>query len=136
MQSLATIVFGIRSLVCSRNGRCRNTAKSTGAIRRAGGHLRQDFAFFLRGPMDELSREGELLFWREAPRIGLAGVAQIKFEKTGVLAESVAYDLNLASDVLRDVANSQMMCRCAADGSSAERRSHRLEEDRALQRLT
>jgi hypothetical protein len=50
--------------------------------------------------MDRLSRHDELEFWREAPRIGLTGIAQIKASPQGVLAERVGYDLNLASDVL------------------------------------
>lgn len=67
----------------------------------AGVIRRPDVAFFLRGPTDQRSRPGELPFWREAPRIGLTGVSAIKLGKLGVIAESVAYDLNLASDVLR-----------------------------------
>ena len=67
----------------------------------AGVIRRPDVAFFLRGPMDQRSRAGELAFWREAPRIGLTGVSTIKLGKRGVIAETVAYDLNLASDVLR-----------------------------------
>ena len=67
---------------------------------RAGAVSRQDLFFHLRGPMDRLSRHDELEFWREAPRIGLTGIAQIRASQRGVLAESVAYDLNLASDVL------------------------------------
>jgi hypothetical protein len=65
-----------------------------GAIRRA------DIAFFLRGPMDHPSRPRELQFWREAPGIGLTGVTRIKVGERGVIAESVTYDLNLASDML------------------------------------
>jgi hypothetical protein len=68
----------------------------------AGAAMRRDFAFFLRGPVDEPSHQRELQFWREAPRIGLTGLARIKFAEAGVIAESVAYDLNLASDLLRD----------------------------------
>jgi hypothetical protein len=67
----------------------------------AGVIRRPDVAFFLRGPMDQRSRAGELPFWREAPRIGLTGVSAIKLGKRGVIAESVTYDLNLASDILR-----------------------------------
>jgi hypothetical protein len=59
----------------------------------------QDLGFFLRGPMD--ARSNELQFWREAPRIGLTGVAWIETGRLGVSAEHVAYDLNLASDLLR-----------------------------------
>jgi hypothetical protein len=70
-------------------------------LSRAGIIQRPDLAFFLHGPMDPRSRAGELPFWREAPRIGLTGVSAIKLGKRGVVAESVAYDLNLASDALR-----------------------------------
>jgi hypothetical protein len=65
----------------------------TGAI------SRRDLAFFLRGPM-ELRPHKELQFWREAPRIGLTGVAEIEIGERGVVAERVAYDLNMASDIL------------------------------------
>jgi hypothetical protein len=60
----------------------------TGAI------SRRELAFFLEGPHKELQ------FWREAPRIGLTGVAEIEIGERGVAAERVAYDLNLASDIL------------------------------------
>jgi hypothetical protein len=56
-------------------------------------------AFFLQCPMDAC--QNELLFWREAPRIGLTGVARMEIGERGVSAESVAYDLNVASDLLR-----------------------------------
>jgi hypothetical protein len=65
----------------------------TGAI------SRRELAFFLRGPM-KLRSHNELQFWREAPRIGLTGVAEIEIGERGVAAERVAYDLNLASDIL------------------------------------
>ena len=60
----------------------------------------QDMAFFLRGPMD--ARSNELQFWREAPQIGLTGIARIEVGVRGVSAECVAYDLNVASDLLRN----------------------------------
>jgi len=66
----------------------------TGAI------SRRDLAFFLQGPM-KLGSHKELQFWREAPRIGLTGVAEIEIGEQGITAECVAYDLNLASDILR-----------------------------------
>jgi hypothetical protein len=69
-------------------------------LSRVGPIRRLDIAFVLRGPMDRSSRPSELQFWREAPRIGLTGVTQIEVGERGVIAESVAYDLNLASDVL------------------------------------
>ena len=65
----------------------------TGAI------SRRELAFFLHGPM-KLRSHKELQFWREAPRIGLTGVAEIEIGERGVVAERVAYDLNLASDIL------------------------------------
>jgi len=65
---------------------------------RAGAVERSDFAFFLRGPM--IGPGGSQQFWREAPRIGLTGTAQIVVGPYGVIAERVVYDLNLASDLL------------------------------------
>ena len=67
----------------------------------SGGIVTQrDVAFFLSGPTKR-SRPGQLQFWREAPRVGLVGVSEIEFGEHGVIAESVAYDLNMASDMLR-----------------------------------
>jgi hypothetical protein len=65
-----------------------------------GAISRRELAFFLQGPM-KLRSPQELQFWREAPRIGLTGVAEIEIGERGVVAERVAYDLNLASDILR-----------------------------------
>jgi hypothetical protein len=48
----------------------------------------------------KLRSHKELQFWREAPRIGLTGVAEIEIGERGVVAERVAYDLNMASDML------------------------------------
>jgi hypothetical protein len=48
----------------------------------------------------KLRSHKELQFWREAPRIGLTGVAEIEIGERGITAERVAYDLNLASDIL------------------------------------
>ena len=67
----------------------------------AGPTKLDDFAFFLRGPMHGSSSRFHQQFWREAPRIGLTGITNITIGHRGVIAESVAYDLNLASDVLR-----------------------------------
>jgi hypothetical protein len=69
-------------------------------LSRAGAIRRSDIAFFLRGPIERRSCPSELRFWREAPRIGLTGVTQIEVGERGVIAEVVAYDLNLASDML------------------------------------
>jgi hypothetical protein len=60
---------------------------------------RRDLGFFLQGPMKRWSHK-EFQFWREAPRIGLTGVAEIEIGERGVAAERVAYDLNLASGIL------------------------------------
>jgi hypothetical protein len=68
---------------------------------RAGAVKRRDVAFELHGPMEGLSHLGGVWFWREAPRIGLTGVTQIKVGEQGVIGESVAYEGNLASDTLR-----------------------------------
>jgi hypothetical protein len=67
---------------------------------RAGTIGKHELAFFLRGPM-ERSRVRGLRFWREAPLIGLSGVAELQIGERGVVAERVAYDGNLASDMLR-----------------------------------
>jgi hypothetical protein len=67
-------------------------------LSRIGAIGRRDLAFFLRGPMKQSPQE--LQFWREAPRIGLTGVAEIEIGERGVVAENVAYDLNLTSDML------------------------------------
>jgi len=61
----------------------------------------RDLAFVLHGPMAQSSSRLGLQFWREAPRLGLTGVAVIKVGERGVIAETTAYDLNLASDCLR-----------------------------------
>jgi hypothetical protein len=68
-------------------------------LSRTGPIGRRELAFFLQGPM-KLRSHRELQFWREAPRIGLTGVAEIEVGERGVVAERVAYDLNLASDML------------------------------------
>jgi hypothetical protein len=70
----------------------------------AGATAARDFGFFIRGPMDGSPRRGRLEFFREAPRLGLTGITVITMGRAGVAAESVAYDLNLACDVLRDPA--------------------------------
>jgi hypothetical protein len=61
----------------------------------------QDLAFSVRGPMGESPRLGRLTFFREAPLLGLTGVTLITIGERGVIAETVAYDLNPALDVLR-----------------------------------
>ena len=46
----------------------------------------QNVLFFLRGPM-KLRSLKEFQFWREAPRIGLTGVAEIEIGERGVAAK-------------------------------------------------
>jgi len=67
----------------------------------AGATGPQDLAFVIRGPMDGPLQRGRLKFFREAPRLGLTGITFITISERGVVAENVAYDLNLACDVLR-----------------------------------
>jgi len=62
-----------------------------------------DLAFTLRGPMQSVPGE----YWREAPFLGLSGVARITVTPQGVAAETVAYDLNMACETLRG---------CTSDG--------------------
>jgi hypothetical protein len=71
-------------------------------VARAGESAARDLAFFIHGPVDGPPRRGRLTFFREAPRLGLTGVTLITISERGVIAEAVAYDLNLALDVLRD----------------------------------
>jgi len=62
---------------------------------------RLDVAFFLRGPLNELPPLTALRFSREAPRVGLTGICEIELAEAGVVSETVEYDLNLASNLLR-----------------------------------
>jgi hypothetical protein len=57
--------------------------------------------FNLWGPMDGLTFDGEYLFWREAPQLGLTGLASLLIGTQGVIAEHVCYDLSLATEMLR-----------------------------------
>ena len=68
----------------------------------AGASRRSEFAFLLHGPNEGPSQRGEMQFWREAPGVGLTGDARIKIGELGVIADHVTYDLNLASDLLRE----------------------------------
>jgi hypothetical protein len=61
----------------------------------------KDVAFELRGPMDGPSGAPSRQYWREAPRLGLTGVTGITVTPRGVAADSVAYDLNMACEILR-----------------------------------
>jgi hypothetical protein len=60
-----------------------------------------DTAFRLHGPMTYEPGTGEFQFWREAPRLGLTGVAFLEVTDDGIAAERVAYDLGPASEQLR-----------------------------------
>ena len=73
-----------------------------GRFARAGAVAARDFAFSIRGPMGGALRRGRLKFFREAPRLGLSGITFITVGERGIVAENVVYDLNLASDVLRN----------------------------------
>jgi hypothetical protein len=61
---------------------------------------RRDLAFTLRGPMT--SHAGRHQYWREAPMLGLTGLAEITMRHGQVVAEVVAYDLNVACEMLRE----------------------------------
>jgi hypothetical protein len=63
---------------------------------------KDEFFFFLRGPM-ERTHVRRFQFWREAPLIGLTGVAEVQIGERGIVAEHVSYDGNLASDMLREI---------------------------------
>ena len=42
-----------------------------------------------------------MLYWREAPNLGLSGSTTIAANRSGVLGERVSYDLNMAAELLR-----------------------------------
>jgi hypothetical protein len=46
-------------------------------------------------------------YWREAPFLGLAGLAEITLREGWVTAEAVAYDLNIACETLRGRGSTQ-----------------------------
>jgi hypothetical protein len=56
--------------------------------------------FMLRGPFSSCN-EPRQRYWREAPCLGLSGTADIIVTSGGVAAEAVAYELNIACEVLR-----------------------------------
>jgi hypothetical protein len=62
---------------------------------------RRDLGFSLRGPMTGAAHANGRQYWREAPLLGLTGLAKITVRCGRVLAEEVAYDLNLACETLR-----------------------------------
>jgi hypothetical protein len=71
----------------------------------------KELAFELRGPIDGPSGEPIRQYWREAPRLGLTGVTWITVTPRGVAADSVAYDLNLACEIIRSGQSSfEMQC--------------------------
>ena len=62
--------------------------------------VRAQPAFNLHGPMDG-GAEGKFTFFREAPQLGLTGITRILVGPRGVIAETVSYDLNMATEMLR-----------------------------------
>lgn len=74
----------------------------------SGPIARKHLAFTLRGPMESPTarRVGHCWreFWREAPGLGLTGVARIAVTPRGIVADAASYDLNLATDTLRGLA--------------------------------
>jgi hypothetical protein len=68
---------------------------------RTGAVATKDLAFCIHGPMHGAMRLGQLEFYRAAPRLGLTGITVITVGAYGVISESVAYDLNLATELLR-----------------------------------
>jgi hypothetical protein len=71
----------------------------------SGATARKDLAFILRGPTEGVAgkRTGNCWreFWREAPALGLTGVARIAVTPKGIVGDAVAYDLNMATETLR-----------------------------------
>jgi hypothetical protein len=89
---------------------CRHSLAEYFAIVRgrfaiSGATARKDLAFTLRGPMEGFAgkRTGDCWreFHREAPALGLTGIARIAVTPKGIIADAVAYDLSMATDVLR-----------------------------------
>jgi hypothetical protein len=68
---------------------------------RVGARVSRDLAIVIRGPVGGPLWHGPMQFFREAPRLGLSGITFITVGERGVAAETVAYDLNLATEVLR-----------------------------------
>jgi hypothetical protein len=68
---------------------------------RSGASDPRDFAMIIDRPAEAPAGPGQMRCFREAPRLGLSGVSLITVGAHGVLAESVAYDANLALEVLR-----------------------------------
>jgi hypothetical protein len=74
---------------------------AAGALRHPAPRAR-NLAFALHGPIHPLRGDRSRRYWREAPLLGLAGESEIVVTRRGVAAEAVEYDLNIASDALRD----------------------------------
>lgn len=70
---------------------------------RAGIIHAREFVFFFRGPVEASSCDRRREYFREAPRLGLTGIAFITIGDRGIATEHVTYDLNLATEVLRSV---------------------------------
>jgi len=68
---------------------------------RSGATEPQDLAVIIDRPADAPAGHGPMRCYREAPRLGLTGVSLITVGAHGVIAETVAYDSNLALEVLR-----------------------------------
>jgi hypothetical protein len=66
----------------------------------------KDLAFALRGPLDGSSAEPIRRYWREVPHLGLTGVTSITVTPRGIAADLVAYDLNMACEILRSGSSS------------------------------
>jgi hypothetical protein len=67
----------------------------------AGVAARRDLAFTLRGPMWSAYHPAWHQYWREAPLLGLTGLAEITLKQGYVAAEVVTYDLNMACETLQ-----------------------------------
>ena len=74
----------------------------------AGPVTKNELYFFLRGPLEGRSNGKDLRFWREAPRLGLTGVAEVEVGERGVICDRIAFDGNLASDMLYRTAHSSI----------------------------
>ena len=70
-------------------------------LRASGNISRRDLSFRLHGPMWSADGPDQMLYWREAPNLGLSGSTTIAANRSGVLGERVSYDLNMAAELLR-----------------------------------
>jgi hypothetical protein len=68
---------------------------------RSGETEPRDLAMTIDRPADTPEQHRPMRCYREAPRLGLTGISLITVGAHGVIAESVAYDANLALEVLR-----------------------------------